>query len=175
MQETTSWVPSITNLTSVLVALISIGLGFVLNSIASQRQRKNDERRQNKMVLIQKGEELHQLISEWSKFVNSHNLLRMSVAEGKITNEQMNDILDTKNIGRVHDRLDTILRIYFPSLSVYLELISKELEKVNTFFNQGGYQWGIVPPEIKNSAMQAAKKLEELQSDLQDKIIALIN
>lgn len=44
MQETTSWVPSITNLTSVLVALISIGLGFVLNSIASQRQRKNDER-----------------------------------------------------------------------------------------------------------------------------------
>ncbi|HGL4071534.1 TPA: hypothetical protein ACKE28_002888, partial [Enterobacter kobei] len=88
MQETTSWVPSITNLTSVLVALISIGLGFVLNSIASQRQRKNDERRQNKMVLIQKGEELHQLISEWAKFVNSHNLLRMSVAEGKITHEQ---------------------------------------------------------------------------------------
>ncbi|WP_449567083.1 hypothetical protein [Lelliottia nimipressuralis] len=175
MHETTTWASLITNLTSVLVSLISVGLGFMLNSRASQRQRKSDERRQSKVLIIQKGEELHQLVSEWAKFVNSHNLLRMSIAEGKITHEQMNDMLDTKTIGRVHDRLDTILRIYFPNLLVNLKSISKEIDKVNDFFNRGGYQWGSVPPEIRESAMQAAKHLEKLQEDLQAGISTLIN
>lgn len=126
----------ITSLIGVGGALIgAFGGALVANHFAEKRflkQVHQDAEKEKKKLLISKTEELHILISKWSKYISSLHLYRRSMLSNKIS---LNDFyahsaaIELEN--GVHDRLEALIYLYFPSFEADLLEVKKLLNMSN--------------------------------------------
>lgn len=115
----------ITSLLGVSGALIgAFGGALLANHFAEKRatkQAQQDAAKEKKKLLISKTEELHILISKWSKFISNLQNNRLRLLSGKISLSDYHDnvvALELEN--GVHDRLEALIHLYFPSLEADL-------------------------------------------------------
>lgn len=111
----------ITSLLGVSGALIgAFGGAFLANHFAEKRstkQAQHDAAKEKKKLLISKTEELHILISKWSKFISNLHNNRLRLLSGDISiNDYHNNIVSLELENGVHDRLEALIYLYFPSL-----------------------------------------------------------
>jgi len=125
----------ISSLVSVSGALIgAFGGAFLANRFAEKRffkQTQLDAEKDMKKLLVSKTEELHILISKWSKYISSLHMYRSSLLLNKITLADFykhSAALELES--GVHDRLEALIYLYFPSFEPDL-LEVKDLLKIS--------------------------------------------
>ncbi|NUL39395.1 hypothetical protein [Kosakonia sacchari] len=125
----------ITSLLGVSGALIgAFGGAFLANHFAEKRflkQAQQDAEKEKKKLLMSKTEELHILISKWSKFISNLHLYRRSMLLNKITlHDYYTSTAALELENGVHDRLEALIYLYFPSFEADL-LEVKKLFKIS--------------------------------------------
>lgn len=125
----------ISSLVGVSGALIgAFGGAFLANRFAEKRffkQTQLDAEKDKKKLLASKTEELHILISKWSKYISNLHMYRSSLLLNKITVADFyknSAALELEN--GVHDRLEALIYLYFPTFETEL-LEVKELLKIS--------------------------------------------
>lgn len=159
---------------SIAGTLLGVWLSNFLNERRSESQNELDERKFNKKLLLEKGEELHQLLSEWSKLVYAQQIYFSSIIMEAATRDDMNNHIKEANAGRVHDRLETLLNVYYPELGPQLEEIKSEMATSNEIFRENHMKKGRVPDSLLKSGIAIDEKFGALQKELSSRVSALI-
>ncbi|UYF57272.1 hypothetical protein M2R49_08990 [Citrobacter amalonaticus] len=111
------WASLISGGTGILGALLGACLA---NSFAEKRWAKQIvyEKEKDRIKFIrEKGEELHLLLSRWGKSLFLYQLNQLSVVHGKLSEEQFHKLAkDITLEPGTHDRLETLLFLYFSEL-----------------------------------------------------------
>ena len=129
------YVPLITSLIGVLGAL---GGAWVANFFSEKRftaQAALEKSTQNTKFMTGKAEELYLLLTIWDKSVFNYQAYQLAVIKGELTKEQFHAFLSEFNAKDTHDRLDTLLPLYFPELSVNMKELRKYLGLGNSVYD----------------------------------------
>lgn len=126
----------ITSIFGVSGALIgAFGGALLANHFAEKRflkQAKQDAEKEKKKLLISKTEELHILISKWSKYIYTLHIYRQRMLLNEMT---LSDFYiksaALKLEDGVHDRLEALIYLYFPSFEPDLLEVRKLLNLSN--------------------------------------------
>ncbi|MHA1086687.1 hypothetical protein [Enterobacter ludwigii] len=166
----------LTALGNSLIGLIGVLAGGALTHYFNERRTANqaarDEIKENRKLILQKGEELHQLLNEWKKYVSIVNIFYHKILMGTAHIDELNAYTDeNKSVARTHDRLDTLLSMYFPDLLSKMHSISAKLEICNSTFhsNVRSPNQSAVEKLFYNGGL-VEKELDALQSALRDKM-----
>ncbi|GAB2953805.1 hypothetical protein [Hafnia psychrotolerans] len=123
------------------LAGLSGGLGGALlaNRFADKRWNQQityEKEKEKAKILREKGEELHVLVSKWSKSTINYQLCQLRVVAGKLTESQFHDVME-KNPSEpgVHDRLETLLFLYFPEFEVHMKSVRNRLSEGNSAYD----------------------------------------
>ncbi|EMG7110093.1 hypothetical protein V5J96_001301 [Enterobacter cloacae] len=124
-----------------LIGVFGVLAGGALTHFFNERrvakQAALDEKKENKKLILQKGEELHQLLNEWKKYVTIVNMMYHKILIGRAQLEELNAYnSECKDIGRSHDRLVTLLSMHFPDLLKQMESISEKIAVCNNIFHE---------------------------------------
>lgn len=170
----TEWMLIVTPVLGVLGTLGGVWLGYLFNERKSVRQEATEKRKQNKKLVLQKGEELHQLVLEWSKAVASQHVYYSSIIVGHCSQDDLTNFLKEANVGRVHDRLETLLKIYFPDLEYLLVNAQQSMFKASDAFRAAFRKTDKVPELMIKSATETEHHLKELREVLSRKLSSMV-
>lgn len=113
----------------------AFGGAHLANHFAERRFEKQtiaDVEKEKKKLLGEKVEELHVLISKWSKYIANINIARLSYLAGKITNDSYKDLVGKMDVeSGVHDRIEALIYIYFPEFDNHLKQVRELLSTCN--------------------------------------------
>lgn len=120
----------------VITAFLGFGASFVLSFFSNKWidnrlkiQMEHDLRKEKRKLMIEKGEELYRLLSKWSQKVTIYHLNIMRVAAGKLTRNDVNElVINDKDKFNV-DIMLTILMIYYPQMKPAYDEITKVRDK----------------------------------------------
>lgn len=126
----------------VITAFLGFGASFVLNLFSNKWndnrlkiQMDHDLSKEKRKLMLEKGEELYVLLSKWSLKVTNyqHNIMR--VAAGKLSRDQVNElVINDKEKFNVEMML-SILMIYYPQIKpAYDDVISARDKAVDIGF-----------------------------------------
>lgn len=131
------WAALITALSGLTGAL---GGAFLANKFADNRWYKQvsfEKEKERISMLRGKGEELHILVSKWGKATVNYQLCQLRAIKGIISEEQMHTLTaELLPGGDVHDRMDALLYLYFPSLDKFMKEIRESLTVRNTIYHE---------------------------------------
>ncbi|MCP1629634.1 hypothetical protein J2T25_002585 [Citrobacter amalonaticus] len=123
-----------------VLALTGVILGafltFFFQQITLNRQRKHDRQKEMDKLLREKGEELHQLLSQWGKSTLLYQLNQLNVVKGILTEQQFNEIAKDITLEKgSHDRLETLLFLYFSELEPFMVKVRRSIENGNSAYD----------------------------------------
>nr|DAZ31463.1 MAG TPA: hypothetical protein [Caudoviricetes sp.] len=159
----------------------ALGGALLTNRFTEKRwaeQIAHEKGKENVKTLREKGEELHILVSKWSKTVINYQLLQLRVVSGLLTQHQFNESIKGINSEPgVHDRLEALLFLYFPELEVDMKSVRNGLLQCGS-----AYDDFIKDESTKNAAREklrtAAKEteagLENIKKGIRDMLKKLI-
>lgn len=131
------WAALITALSGLTGAL---GGAFLANKFADNRWSKQvsfEKEKERTATLREKGEDLHILVSKWGKATVNYQLMQLRVIKGVLSEAQMNTLAaELSTGGDVHDRMDALLYLYFPSLDELMKGIRDSLSSGNQIYQQ---------------------------------------
>lgn len=158
-----------------LIGLLGVLAGGALTHVFNERriakQAALDEIKENRKLILQKGEELHQLLNEWKKYITIVNMLYHKILTGRAQFDELNAYTnECKDIGRSHDRLFTLLSMHFPDLLIQMQSISDKLAICSKIFQESVYSKN--EPDLDNliyNGSMIEKELDALQATLIEK------
>lgn len=160
----------VTPFISVLGTLGGVSLGYIFNERRTNAQNVIEERKENRKNFLIKGEELYQLISEWTKYINGLQFLYLQVARRVNSYEDISKYHEAnQHIARVHDRLDTLIGLYFSDMLPQLNEITKEISNSTKIF-KNIYGNKENPDDLINVGLSISKKLKALRADVKEKM-----
>ncbi|MCM7497976.1 hypothetical protein [Enterobacter kobei] len=126
----------ITSLLGVSSALIGAFGGAILaNHFAEKRylkQTQQDAEKEKKKLLISKTEELHILLSKWTKYISNIHLYRLSLLMNKINlHDYYTNVAALELESGLHDRIEALIFLYFPFFESDLLEVRKLLTASN--------------------------------------------
>ncbi|WP_411555769.1 hypothetical protein ACLIN0_11870 [Pantoea agglomerans] len=127
---------SISSFSGVIGAL---GGAFLANRFAEKRWEKQnayDDEALKKKTLREKGEELHVLVTEWAKATANYQLSQLSVSKGKYDEKMHIEVMEKLFKDGIHDRLETLLFLYFSCLTPHMDETRKYLSKSNMAYEK---------------------------------------
>jgi phage tail protein X len=158
-------------LIGVLGSLGGVALGYVFNERRTKAQNVIDSKKESTKIILLKGEELYQVLNEWSKYVRSIQLIYLQISYHKVEHSYLHEILEeNKGIARVHDRLDTLLSIYFPDLVVQLTEVTNlcaSAERAYTAVYKGDREH---LAKLVSCGKLIDKKLSHLQASIRNRV-----
>ncbi|WP_413730814.1 hypothetical protein [Sodalis sp. RH22] len=163
-------------LTAFLGALFTFMITYFSNKWSDKRfdkQLSYEKDKENKKLLLEKGEQLDVLISIWSKSIFSYQMCQMKVMRGNLTSEGMMESLKLQNPKNDHDRMESLLHIYFPELLSHLDKAKAELALGNAAFDSFEKSKGekeVLFNKLYNSNIAIEKHLQNLNSDIRKKL-----
>lgn len=164
----------------VITAFLGFGASFVLNLYSNKwnderlkTQMEHDLKKEKRKLMLEKGEELYVLLSRWSLKIThyQHNIMRL--ASGKLTRDQINDlVINDKDKFNVEVMLSKLM-IYYPQIKpAYDDVINVRDKAVNIGFQHERGQ--ITDSACFNSVSETAriflKKMDVLLEILQKEI-----
>nr|DAQ27077.1 MAG TPA: TMPIT-like protein [Caudoviricetes sp.] len=162
---------------AVIGALSALCGAFLANKFADQRWEKQisyEKEKEKNKVMREKGEELHSLISRWQKYIGIYQLNQLLVLRGKITETQRQDLQAKEPLeSGLHDRLETILFIYFPELGTNLSKIKEFLEIGNSTYlktMKGNLNDEHAYKEIDACAMKVQETFQSTNAAIRDRL-----
>jgi hypothetical protein len=162
---------------AIIGALSALCGAFLANKFADQRWEKQisyEREKDRNKVLREKGEELHSLISRWQKYVGIYQLNQLLVLNGKMTEVQRQDFQAKEALETgVHDRLETILFIYFPDFEDRFSKIKETIATSNTVylkFNKGSLNKELASKQLDGYARQVQADLLKMNTAIREKL-----
>lgn len=130
------WAALITALAGLSGAL---GGAVLANRFADNRWQKQvffEKEKERVAMLREKGEELHILVSKWGKATINYQIHQLRVIVGRLTEDQMHTLTtELFSDGDVHDRMDALLYLYFPSLVGLMAEVRQHLSSGNKIYH----------------------------------------
>lgn len=171
------WAALITALSGLTGAL---GGAFLANFFAErrwQKQNEYDKEKERISFLRDKGEELHILFSRWAKSTLIFQLNQLSVARGSLSEREFHEL--AKDIALepgAHDRVETLLFLYFPELQPdMVELRGKISNGNSTFerFIKGGLTKKSAFDSIDKASTETEAVLERIKLGIRERLKSL--
>ena len=167
-------------LTSLIGVLGALGGAWVANFFSEKRftaQAALEKSTQNTKLLTGKGEELYLLLTSWDKSVFNYQAYQLSVVKGELTIAQFNDFLSGFDSKDTHDRLETLLPLYFPELSIHMKELRKHLDlgnKTYRAYENDGLDALVAQKIIYESMINTGKAFKELKNALSARVHEII-
>jgi len=160
----------VTPFISVLGTLGGVSLGYIFNERRTTTQNEIEERKENRKNFLLKGEELYQLLSEWAKYINGLQLLYLQVARRVNPYDDISKYHETnQHIARIHDRLDTLIGLYFSDMLPQLDEITKEISSsTREFRNIYGTKGN--PDDLISFGLSINKRLKDLRASIKERM-----
>ncbi|MEP8640658.1 hypothetical protein [Enterobacter kobei] len=162
---------------AVIGALSALCGAFLANKFADQRWEKQisyEKEKEKNKVMREKGEDLHSLISRWQKYIGIYQLNQLFVLRGKITEAQRQDLQAKESLeSGLHDRLETLLFIYFTELESNLSKIKELLSRGNTIYQRtikGNLDHEHAYKEIDACAQQVQDIFQKTNAAIRDRL-----
>lgn len=155
------------------VALIGVHLTNRATSDRNDLQIKHGVEQKKKDQLLEKAEELYQLVDQWMNTFSTHFLHLVPVMKGQIN---YNDYLDTiisygKEQKANFIRLEMLLHIYFPELSSTYEDVLEQRDVLNKViashkraYKQGDLDGNRFIEPLTNAALEIDRRGEILKT-----------
>ncbi|HBR6336191.1 hypothetical protein ACJV1Z_01320 [Klebsiella pneumoniae] len=125
-------------ISSLIGVLGTLGGAWIANLYSEKRftaQAVLDKSIQNTKLITSKAEDLYLLLTIWQKYVFNYQNLQVSLVKGEITKDQFYDFVSRTSVKETHDRLDTLLPIYFPELTQYMKKLRENIALGNDAFD----------------------------------------
>ncbi|MDX8001188.1 hypothetical protein FE394_18895 [Xenorhabdus sp. Reich] len=173
----TSWVPMVSAILGGAVTLSAVYFTNKWNADRFDKQLKHERKKENSKLFLEKGEELDELLSIWSKtnFLVKRN--QLLVVKGKLTEVQLLEIVSKHSNKNNHDRLEVLLNIYFPEQVIYMEEAIKIRAKGNAAYDDfisGKLECKTAFIIIHNSEVGFSDKIDDLRKSIRDRLHKLI-
>ncbi|MEK0167951.1 hypothetical protein [Pseudescherichia vulneris] len=130
------WSSIITGGIGVLGALSG---AYLANIFAEKRWAKQiayEKGRERINFIRGKGEELHLLLSQWGKSTFMYQLNQLQVVKGKLTEQQFHELAKDIALEKgMHDRLETLLFLYFSELEPYMKKLREKISEGNSAYD----------------------------------------
>ncbi|EMG9490871.1 hypothetical protein V5394_004357 [Serratia marcescens] len=168
------------------VALITAGIGsitallgafggaFLANKFADDRWEKqisHDKEKERNRVLRDKGEELHTLIGRWEKLIFLVQMAQVRYVRSMREWDGFNEYIESISLEPgVHDRLESLLHLYFYDLVPLLGKTRMAMKHSNEIFEN--YRRGLLTDieESANSINEASITVEENLLQLKESV-----
>ncbi|MBP2157140.1 hypothetical protein [Erwinia rhapontici] len=119
---------------SALLAACIAGIFNLINTANNQSifkaQMIRDEAKDTKRLYLEKGEELHTLLTKWGNLSFASFHYDLSYISGELGNNYKNDVLQNQFDVNTYTRLSALINIYFPDLLPFFE--KSRLSALNT-------------------------------------------
>lgn len=99
-------------------ALLGAWLNHRFSNKRYEEQKFHDAAKDNKRLYLEKGEELHSLLTKWGNSAFAERLSGRGFIEGGFTKEQSLEFLKDKQDFSTHQRIKTLIDIYFNDITV---------------------------------------------------------
>ncbi|HAS0862985.1 TPA: hypothetical protein JG883_001840 [Enterobacter hormaechei subsp. xiangfangensis] len=129
------YVPLITSFIAVLGALGGAWVANIFNEKRFQAQASLEKETQNKKLILGKAEDLYLLLTTWDKDVFNYQAYQLAVIKGELTKAQFHTFLSEFSARSTHDRLDTLLPLYFPELTPAMAELRRHLDSGNKAYH----------------------------------------
>lgn len=171
------YVPLITSFIAVLGALGGAWVANIFNEKRFQAQARLEKDTQNKKLILGKAEELYLLLTTWDKDVFNYQAFQLAVIKGEFTKAQFHTFLSEFSARSTHDRLDTLLPLYFPELIPAMAELRRHLDSGNKAYNAHDRS-DIDAPEarrlLSTSIKNTGQAFKELKKALSAKVHGII-
>lgn len=131
------WAALITAFAGLLGALSG---AYLANKFAEKRwadQISYEKEKEKSKNLSVKGEELHVLVSKWSKSTLNYQLCQMRVVLSKLSESQFHELMEKNPPEQgVHDRLEALIFLYFPDFESHMKVVRKNLMDGNSAYDE---------------------------------------
>ncbi|WP_312217238.1 hypothetical protein [Pantoea vagans] len=136
-------------LSASLLAGVFALLGAWANHIFTNKRFKNqieiDERKENKKLYIEKGEELHSLLIKWGNVAFANFLTDQGYLTGRLTKAQSHELMKDKYNAETFTRISTLIAIYFPELKSDFEKVRDIPLQASSYVDK--YEANILPKQ----------------------------
>ena len=86
----------------------------------------------------------------------------------------MTNYMKEANAGRIHDRLETLLKIYFPELEQHLKDAKASILEASNAFKDTYQKTDVIPEVLIKSAVDTERHFNELREALSAKLSSMI-
>lgn len=98
-------------------------------------------------IIRDKGEELHLLLSQWGKSILIYQLNQLHVVNGTLTEQHFHEIAKDVTLEKgMHDRLETLLFLYFSELEPLMKKLRQKISDGNSAYDSA-LKGGLNPKE----------------------------
>ena len=122
--------PAYTALLGTVSALGGVYLTNWHNDKRAKLQSAEVDTRENKKMLINKGEECHQLLTKFRTLVSNTQTYQIGIAKGVLTDKDLKELTDGQEHGELYGKLNTLIGIYFSDLKADWDALMKEADAV---------------------------------------------
>jgi len=102
-------------------ALLGAWLNHRFSNERYEDQKFHDAAKDNKRLYLEKGEELHSLLTKWGNSAFAERLSGRSFIDDSFTKEQSLEFLKDNQDLSLHHRIKTLIEIYFNEVSVIFD------------------------------------------------------
>ncbi len=164
-------------ISSLIGVLGTLGGAWIANLYSEKRftaQAVLDKSIQNTKLITSKAEDLYLLLTIWQKYVFNYQNYQVSLVKGEITKDQFYDFLSRSSAKDTHDRLDTLLPIYFPELMRYMNNLKESIALGNDAFES--YNKGELRElEARKVILESMKHTNEAFKELKEALSARVH
>ncbi|MHA1086688.1 hypothetical protein [Enterobacter ludwigii] len=107
--------PLISALLGIVGALAGVIITNRYNDKRARSQAAEADKKENKNLFLSKGEECYHLLTQYKKLVFGIQDLQIAVAAGESNDEKYMEYCSTVEESKVHERLHTLISVYFPT------------------------------------------------------------
>lgn len=130
--------PVISAIITVSGALIgAFGGAYLANRFADSRYVKQiqaEKDRDEKKILIAKGEELYLALSKWKRQNYFFFLARVGFLNNQMTQDEHESLINSRVDPSVHDTVDSLTGFYFPAFTSDLKVITDRQDSANNTY-----------------------------------------
>lgn len=171
------WSSIITGGIGVLGALSGAFLANIFAEKSWEKQIAYEKGRERINFIRGKGEELHLLLSQWGKSTFLYQLNQLQVVHGKLTEQQFHEIAKDIALEKgMHDRLETLLFLYFSELEPYMEKLREKISEGNSAYDfalRGTLTSSEASKRINSACNEVEVELEKIKAGIRQVIKSL--
>lgn len=154
-------------------ALLGAWLNHIFTNKRYKEEKFHDSVKDNKRLYLDKGEELHSLLTHWGNGAYSNFLCDGSFIAGKLTREQANQLWTDNADPNIYKRIKTLIDIYFSQLTECFESareIALKAGDITDAFERGDL------PQMKafKEYEECTSKFEPLLTKMQDELQSIL-
>jgi len=130
-----SFIPLFAALIGFISALSGVFIANKFNERRFLAQVSYEQDKASRALLLSKAEDLHLHILRWSKALYGYQFHQISFAQGNISQEAVYNHLESMNSKDDHDKVETLLNLYFVELVPHMKSIRNSLSKANEIYS----------------------------------------